>query len=99
MAGTLVSLEAVDGPGRGNLVAKVLADEVAARAVEQILDQARAEVRTLLADRRYLVAALRDALLDRDELIGHEIGDILIEAEEKMGGATVDLRDQAALTD
>ncbi len=99
MAGTLVSLEAVDGPGRGNLVAKVLADDKGVAAVERILEGARGEVRVLLAERRYLVAALRDALVERDELIGTEIGDVLTTAELAHGAATFDLRDDAAIED
>ena len=99
MAGTLVSLEAVDLPGRGNLVAKVLADEASAQAVEAILGRAKREVTALLAERRYLVEALRDALLERDELIGAEIGAVLAAAEEVGGHTTLDLRDPAALTD
>ena len=99
MAGTLVSLDALNGPGQGNLVAKVLADEPAAKAVEDILEHARDEVRTLLTNRRYLVAALRDALLERDELVGNEIADVLTEAEENASGSAIDLRDPAALTD
>jgi cell division protease FtsH len=93
MAGRLVSLDAVQGPGRGNVVAKVLADEAGTAAVESILERARDDVRRLLAERSYLVAALRDALLERDELLGHEIGDVLAAAE--VTAAEVDLREAA----
>jgi cell division protease FtsH len=99
MAGTLVSLDAVDGPGRGNIVAKVLAEEPGRKAVEAILDRARRDVTDLLAAHRHLVIALRDALLERDELIGAEIGDVLRGATGGATDATLDLRDAAGLTD
>jgi ATP-dependent Zn protease len=99
MAGTLVSLEAVDGPGRGNLVAKVLAEESGVKAVEAILDRARDDVTALLSRNRYLVVALRDALLERDELLGSEISDLLRATEDERRDALVDLRDPAQLTD
>jgi ATP-dependent Zn protease len=91
MAGSLTSFEAVEGPMKGNLVARVLADESAARKVETILASARDEVRELIGGHRFLVTALRDALLERDELIGAEIADVLVAAEA--AHATVDLRD------
>jgi cell division protease FtsH len=99
MAGTLVSLDAVDGPGRGNIVAKVIAEEPGRKAVEAILDRARRDVTDLLAAHRHLVIALRDALLERDELIGAEIGDVLRGATGGATDATLDLRDAAGLTD
>jgi ATP-dependent Zn protease len=42
-----------------------------------VLDDARAVVRRLLAANRDLVEALRDALLERHELVGDEITDVL----------------------
>jgi hypothetical protein len=41
--------------------------------VQQILDENRDAVRSMLDAHRHLVTRLRDALLDRDELIGDEI--------------------------
>ncbi|MCZ7530139.1 MAG: AAA family ATPase [Acidimicrobiia bacterium] len=82
MAGSLVSFEAVEaGPVSQGLVTKVLADKEARAAVERLLDQAKTDVRTTLDENRHLVAALRDELLIRDELIGDEILDVLAEAE------------------
>jgi ATP-dependent Zn protease len=81
MAGSLLSFEAVEGgPLHQGIVSKVLADENARRAVERILDQSKSDVRDLLDDHRYLVIALRDALLDRDELVGEEIIETIHEA-------------------
>jgi ATP-dependent Zn protease len=78
MAGSLVSFEAVEnGPITAGIVGKVLSNDDARRAVERILDQQKQEVRQLLDAHRHLVAALRDALLERDELVGDEILDVL----------------------
>ena len=45
--------------------------------VERLLQEQRDHVRVLLAENRHLVAGLRDALLERHELIGREITDVL----------------------
>ncbi|MCU4187034.1 AAA family ATPase [Acidiferrimicrobium sp. IK] len=91
MAGRLRSLDAVQTPGSPNLVAKVLADDDGTAAVERILATARDDVRRLLGDNRHLVEALRDALLEREELIGDEIGGVLTGADEDHRSAVVDL--------
>lgn len=77
MGGSLVSFAA---SGR-DLVESVLADTRARDEVERVLDEARATVRRLLAANSDLVAALRDALIDRHELIGDEITAVLSTAE------------------
>ena len=82
MAGTLLSFEAVEpGPIAQGLVSKVLADDEARRAVERILERAKNDVRGLLDQNRDLVMALRDALLEREELVGDEITEVLHRAE------------------
>ena len=81
MAGSLISFEAVEnGPINQGIVAKVLANDDGRRAVERLLFQAKADTRLLLDENRHLVVALRDELLERDELIGDEITDVLREA-------------------
>src|SRR4051794_19322555 len=100
MAGSLISFEAVEGgPLSQGIVAKVLSDKDARRRVERILDQAKGDVRSLLDTNRHLVIALRDALLERDELIGDEILATLGEADvarrlelEGVSHATEDVR-------
>ena len=78
MAGTLVSFEAASaGPLDAGLVARVLADDAGRREVERILERAKHDVRGLLDGHRHLVEALRDALLDREELVGDEIVEVL----------------------
>ena len=84
MAGSLVSFEAVEaGPITQGIVGKVLANEDARASVERLLDQAKADVHTLLDNNRHLVIALRDELLEREELVGDEIIDVLHEAEKR----------------
>ncbi|MDQ1392349.1 MAG: cell division protease FtsH [Acidimicrobiaceae bacterium] len=82
MAGSLVSLDAASGPGGANIVAKVLSTDDGRQAVEKILDDARSKVRSLLADNLVTVEALRDALLDRDELVGEEITAVIAESRQ-----------------
>ncbi len=82
MAGSLISFEAIEsGPIAQGIVGKVLADDDARRSVERILEQAKAEVRTMLDAHRHLVIALRDRLLATEELVGEEILDALVEAD------------------
>ena len=76
MSGSLVSFLAVDG----DLVRTVLADPASREQVEVLLDAARDRVRWLLAEHRHLVEALRDALLERHELVGEQIAQVLLEA-------------------
>jgi cell division protease FtsH len=75
MAGSLVSLAAVQsGPfSDTNLVGRVLSDAQARPEVDRILTISKARVRALLGANRHIVEALRDALVERDELIGEEI--------------------------
>jgi ATP-dependent Zn protease len=91
LGGSLVSLRAAD-PGLlgGDLTARVLADGRARAAVEALLNEQKAVVTALLRDNRHLIEALRDALLDHDELVAREILEVLEEAKAR-GGAIVDL--------
>ncbi|PRY15168.1 AAA family ATPase [Kineococcus rhizosphaerae] len=98
MAGTLVSFAAVQQGAfaDGNLVSRVLGDAEGRRLVEKLLSEQKESVRELLERNRHLVAALRDALLERHELIGHEITDVLEAARrEHETPRVVDLRDPA----
>ncbi len=82
LGGSLVSFLALDpGAFGGNLVAKVLADHHGRRAVEDILsDQKQLAVR-LLRENAHIVEALRDALIERRELIDREIIEVIEGAE------------------
>jgi len=82
MAGSLVSFEAMDsGPiTASNLVAKVLSDSDGKRRVEEILTAQKERVGALLEDNRHVVEALRDALIQRDELVGGAILEVIEQA-------------------
>ncbi len=87
MAGSLVSFEAIESsPVSQGIVGKVLADDEGRRSVDRILDQAKEDVRKLLDQNRHLVVALRDQLLEREELVGDEITDVLLSAAEAERG-------------
>jgi ATP-dependent Zn protease len=73
MCGSLISYDAVEGMGGANIVAKVIATDEGKGKVEGILFEAKANVTAMLEEHRNIVEALRDALLERDELIGEEI--------------------------
>lgn len=89
MAGTLLSFDAIEsGPINGGIVAKVLSDDEGRRSVERILESAKADVRALLDHNRHLVVALRDALVDTEELVGEEIIDVLQKAQAELDGPT-----------
>jgi ATP-dependent Zn protease len=79
MTGSLVSYAAVRNSGfsDSNLAGRVLADSRGRASVEGLLAQQKRVVLDLLGRNRHLVEALRDALLERHELIGTEITDVL----------------------
>ncbi len=80
MAGSLFSYEAMRMPNT-DIVTRVVSSDDGKAAIERKLETARAEVRGLLAEHRVVVEALRDALLDRHELIGDEILEVISHAE------------------
>jgi hypothetical protein len=97
MMDTLISFGAIAGGGfnEPNLVARVLGDGDGRAMVEKVLQEMKANVQTLLAENTHLVEALRDALLERNELIGAEITDVLVAATRPP--ATIDLRDPSEI--
>jgi cell division protease FtsH len=82
MGGSLVSYEAVSEGmvASKNLVGKVLGDPEGRERVENLLAAQRDRATTVLEGNRDVVMALRDALLDRDELVGEEIILVIREA-------------------
>ena len=80
MAGSLFSYEAMRMPNT-DIVTRVVSSDDGKAAIERKLDTARGEVRGLLAEHRVVVEALRDALLDRHELIGDEILEVIRHAD------------------
>jgi cell division protease FtsH len=82
MAGSLISFDAVtQGPiGGANLVGKVLADSEGRKRVDDILEAQRERTRAVLESNRDVHAALRDALIARDELIRDDILEVIDKA-------------------
>ncbi|HET9733029.1 MAG TPA: AAA family ATPase [Acidimicrobiales bacterium] len=81
MGRSLISVDAMSGPGGLNLVSKVLSTESGRGEVDEVLSSARDEVRSLLSRHRSVVEALRDALLEREELVGDEITKVIADAQ------------------
>ena len=79
MGTSLISYEAVSGGPHGspNIVAKVMSNEDSRLEVDELLHRQKAEAIALLIENRDLVEALRDALLEHEELLGDEILSVL----------------------
>jgi cell division protease FtsH len=86
MGDSLVSLLAVDAPTAGNVVARVLSSERERDQVELMLNEAKARVRKILEEHRQVIEALRDALLERNELVGGEILEVITSAGRAASG-------------
>ncbi|HWC32095.1 MAG TPA: AAA family ATPase [Actinomycetota bacterium] len=87
MGGSLVSYEAIaEGPvSMKNLVGKVLADGEGKARVENLLAAQKERSVAVLSENRDVVEALRDALMERDELVGNEITAVIKEALARRG--------------
>jgi ATP-dependent Zn protease len=94
MAGSLLSLDAAQGALGEDLVSKVLSDEPSREAAEKILTEAKADAERLLVGHQPIHAALRDALLDKGELVGEEILDVIRAAILRDELDSIDLRQQ-----
>jgi cell division protease FtsH len=77
MDGTLFSYEAMQTPSAANIVARVASTDEGKARIEERLSAARLRVRGMLTENRHVVEALRDALLERHELIGDEILEVI----------------------
>ncbi len=95
MIDSLISFAAVQNSSLNdsNIVGRVLADPAGRAAVEDLLQSQKVIVKAILEENAHLIAALRDALLEREELIGHEITDVLTGAQDQQ---VIDLRETAA---
>lgn len=82
MDGSLLSYAAISNSSFSdtNIVGRVLADDRGRDAVEALLQRQKKVALQLIHDNRHLVEALRDALLQRHELVGAEITDVLAAA-------------------
>jgi cell division protease FtsH len=94
MSDTLVSMAAVQSSGFSdtNLVGRVLGDPASRGRTEELLQRQKVVVRGLLENNHHLVLALRDALVEHHELIGHEITDVLEAARDAGPDVVIDLR-------
>jgi len=103
MTGTLVSFAAVQAGtfNDTNLVGRVLGDGDARRRVEELLQEQKTIIREKLDDNQHLIAALRDALIERHELVGREIQTVLEGAGGPVDSSTppmvIDLREDAVV--
>lgn len=77
----LISYNAASGPHSANVVAKVMSDDAGRQAVENLMQRIKSEAAHLLGENRDLVEALRDSLIEREELLGDEILSVLTEAQ------------------
>jgi ATP-dependent Zn protease len=72
MGATLVSASAMEYPA-GGIVSKVLSTDGGRAEVEDLLHASKDSVTQMIEAHRSVVEALRDALLEREELIGDDI--------------------------
>ena len=78
MGKSLISYDAVSGGPHGpNVVAKVMTNEDSRQEVNDLLHDIKEAAVALIEENRDLVEALRDALLEREELLGDEILTVL----------------------
>ena len=85
MGDSLVSIAAAgNGLLSGGLVEKVLADKEARAELDTLLKSSRDAARAIVAEHGRVGEALRDALLERDELTGSEITDVIAESLAEM---------------
>jgi cell division protease FtsH len=78
MGESLISIAAA-GTGilSGGLVEKVLADKDARAELDALLVSSRDAARAIVSEHGAVVEALRDALMERDELVGGEITEVI----------------------
>jgi len=62
---------------QANIVARVSSTDEGKARIEEMLVIARAEAKEMIEAHRHVVEAPRDALLERDELIGDEILEVI----------------------
>jgi hypothetical protein len=67
----------------GDPIRAVLSDRERKKEVDELLNSCRRQVRTLLESKRHVVEGIRDALLEREELIGDEIEELMARLGER----------------
>jgi ATP-dependent Zn protease len=86
MGATLVSSAAMEYPA-GGIVSKVLSTDEGRAEVEDLLAASKASVTQMLDEHRHVVEGLRDALLQRQELIGDDILAVIRESQPSLAAA------------
>jgi ATP-dependent Zn protease len=76
MGSTLASAAVVGG----SVAARVMASDEGRQEVEELLRRAKTDASDMLKETSHIVEALRDALLERNELVGDEIRDVIVGA-------------------
>ena len=84
MGRSLVSAAAAGGGPFGDMdpIGSVLSDGERRKEIDALLEDCRTRVRALLTRKRSVVEGVRDALLDREELIGDEIEELMVQLGE-----------------
>ena len=77
MGSSLIADTSMSLTGPSDATAKVLSTDAGRDEVERLLTRSKDDARSMLEHNRHVVEALRDALLDRDELVGSEITDVI----------------------
>jgi hypothetical protein len=67
----------------GDPIRSILSDPERKKEVDELLTSCRRQVTQLLETKRHVVQGIRDALLDREELIGDEIEELMAELGER----------------
>jgi len=83
MGKSLVSAAAAASMVEADPIGTALADGERRKEIDAILSECRMRVRTLLLQKRHVVEGVRDALLEREELIGDEIEALMAELGER----------------
>jgi hypothetical protein len=84
MGKSLISVGAAMDPlSDANPVKLVLTDKDRKQEVDELLASCRRQVLELLKQKRHVVEGIRDALLDREELIGDEIEEVMAQLGER----------------
>jgi len=73
----------------GSSIGTLLRDATVREEVNGILAEARKEIEDLLREKGAIVEGVRDALLEREEIIGEEIDRLFAELEERQGSGVI----------
>lgn len=67
----------------GDPIKAILSDSERKKEIDELLQSCRRQVTTLLESKRHVVEGIRDALLDKEELIGDEIEELMASLGER----------------